>query len=56
MLPKCNIYTGTFGLGMKLYNMESRVGAKVELAPKLHARELWLSSRKRNRLKEEKTI
>jgi hypothetical protein len=38
------------------YNMESRVGTKVEPAPKLRARELRLSSRKRNRLKEEKAI
>jgi hypothetical protein len=39
-----------------VHNMESRVGTKVELASKLRARELWLSSRKRNRLKEEKAI
>jgi hypothetical protein len=39
-----------------VHNMESRIGTKVELAPKLHARELRLSSRKRNRLKEEKAI
>jgi hypothetical protein len=39
-----------------VHNMESRVGTKVELAPKLRARELQLSSRKRNRLKEEKAI
>jgi hypothetical protein len=39
-----------------MHNMESRVGTKVELAPKLRARELRLSSRKRNRLKEEKAI
>jgi hypothetical protein len=38
------------------YNMKSRVGTKVEPAPKLRARELRLSSRKRNRLKEEKAI
>jgi hypothetical protein len=36
--------------------MESRVGTKVEPAPKLNARELRLNSRKRNRLKEEKAI
>jgi hypothetical protein len=36
--------------------MESRVGMKVEPAPKLHARELQLNRRKRNRLKEEKAI
>jgi hypothetical protein len=39
-----------------IHNMESRVGTKAELAPKLRARELRLSSRKRNRLKEEKAI
>jgi hypothetical protein len=38
------------------YNMESRIGTKVEPAPKLRARELRLSSRKRNRFKEEKAI
>jgi hypothetical protein len=38
------------------HNMEIRVGKKVEPAPKLRARELRLSSRKRNRLKEEKAI
>jgi hypothetical protein len=36
--------------------MESRVRTKVEPALKLHARELRLSSRKRNQLKEEKAI
>jgi hypothetical protein len=39
-----------------VHNMESRVETKVEPAPKLRARELRLSSRKRNRLKEEKAI
>ena len=39
-----------------VHNMESRVGTKVEPAPKLRARELRLNSRKRNRLKEEKAI
>jgi hypothetical protein len=39
-----------------VHNMESRVGTKVEPAPKLRARELRLSSRKRNRLKEENAI
>jgi hypothetical protein len=38
------------------HNMESMVGTKVESIPKLYARKLRLSSRKRNRLKEEKTI
>jgi hypothetical protein len=37
-------------------NVESRVGTKVEPVPKLRERELRLSSRKRNRIKEEKTI
>jgi hypothetical protein len=32
------------------------VGTKVEPAPKLRTRKLRLSSRKRNRLKEEKAI
>jgi hypothetical protein len=41
---------------MKLYNMGSRVRTKDELAPKLRAKELRLSSRKRNQLKEEKAI
>jgi hypothetical protein len=31
------------------------VRTKVESIPNLHAGKLWLSSRKRNRLKEEKT-
>jgi hypothetical protein len=39
-----------------VHNMESRVGTKAEPVPKLRARELRLSSRKRNRLKEEKAI
>jgi hypothetical protein len=39
-----------------IHNMGSRVGMKAEPAPKLRARELRLSSRKRNRLKEEKAI
>jgi hypothetical protein len=37
-------------------NMESMIGTKVESIPKLCARKLRLSSRKRNRLKEEKAI
>jgi hypothetical protein len=39
-----------------IHNMKSRVGTKVEPAPKQSARELRLNSRKRNRLKEEKVI
>jgi hypothetical protein len=39
-----------------VHNMKSMVGMKVEPAPKLRARKLRLSSRKRNRLKEEKAI
>jgi hypothetical protein len=39
-----------------VHNMESKVGTKVEPAPKLRARKLRLNSRKRNRLKEEKAI
>jgi hypothetical protein len=57
MFPKCNICTGTFGLGIKVvHNVKSIVGTKVEIAPKLRARKLWLSGRKRNRLKGEKAI
>jgi hypothetical protein len=36
--------------------MKSKVEMKVELAPKLHARKLRISGRKRNRLKGEKAI
>jgi hypothetical protein len=39
-----------------VHNMESRVGTKDESAPKVRARKLRLTSRKRNRLKEEKAI
>jgi hypothetical protein len=39
-----------------VHNMKSMVGTKVELAPKLRARKLRISIRKRNRLKEEKAI
>jgi hypothetical protein len=39
-----------------VHNMKSMVGMKVEPAPKLRARKLRLSSRKRNRLKEEKAV
>jgi hypothetical protein len=39
-----------------VHNMKSTIGTKVESIPKLRARKLWLSSRKRNRLKEEKAI
>jgi hypothetical protein len=39
-----------------VHNIKSRIETKVELAPKLRARELRLNSRKRNQLKEEKTI
>jgi hypothetical protein len=39
-----------------VHNMEIRVGTKVEPVPMLRARELRLSSRKRNLLKEEKAI
>jgi hypothetical protein len=57
MFPKCNIYTGTFELGIKLYTTwKSMVKTKVDVAPKLRARELPLSGRKRNRLKGEKAI
>jgi hypothetical protein len=39
-----------------VHNVESRVGTKVEPVTKLRERDLWLSRRKRNRLKEEKAI
>jgi hypothetical protein len=39
-----------------VYNMKSMVGMKVEPVPKLRVRKLRLSSRERNRLKEEKAI
>jgi hypothetical protein len=39
-----------------VHNMESMIETKVESIPKLCARKLRLSSRKRNRLKEEKAI
>jgi hypothetical protein len=38
-----------------IHNMKSMVGTKVESVPKLRAGKLRLSSRKRNRPKEEKT-
>jgi hypothetical protein len=38
-----------------VHNMKSMVGTKVESVPKLYAGKLRLSSRKRNRPKEEKT-
>jgi hypothetical protein len=57
MFHKYNICTGTFELGMKLYTIwKSMVGTKVESVPKLRAGKLRLSSRKRNRLKEENAI
>jgi hypothetical protein len=39
-----------------VHNVESRIGTKVEPVLKLCERELRLSSRKRNRLKEKKAI
>jgi hypothetical protein len=39
-----------------IHNMKSIVETKVEPVPKLHARKLRLSGRKRNRLKGEKAI
>jgi hypothetical protein len=36
--------------------MKSMVETKIDAAPKLHAGKLWLSGRKRNRLKGEKAI
>jgi hypothetical protein len=56
IFPKCNIHTGTFGLRIKLHDMESMIETKVGAVPKLHARVLRLNGRKRNRLKGEKAI
>jgi hypothetical protein len=53
MFPEHNICAGTFGLRMKLYTIWI---AKAEPMLKLCTRELRLSSRKRNRLREEKAI
>jgi hypothetical protein len=39
-----------------VHDMESMVETKVDATPKLRARELRLSDRKRNRLKGEKAI
>jgi hypothetical protein len=39
-----------------VHNMESMIGTKVGAVPKLHARELRLNGRKRNRLTGEKAI
>jgi hypothetical protein len=39
-----------------VHNMKSLVETKVDAAPKLRAKELRLSGRKRNRLKGEKAI
>jgi hypothetical protein len=39
-----------------VHNMESMIGMKVDVVPKLHARELRLNGRNRNRLKGEKAI
>jgi hypothetical protein len=50
------MYMNLRTLDEAVYNMESRVGRKVEPAPKLRTRELRLNSRKRNRLKEKKAI
>jgi hypothetical protein len=62
MSSKCDIWTGTFGLGLKAYTIWKAwsgwrsIGTKVESILKLCARKLRLNSRKRNRLKEEKAI
>jgi hypothetical protein len=39
-----------------IYNVKSMVVTKAGVAPKLRARELWLSGGKRNRLEGEKAI
>jgi hypothetical protein len=39
-----------------IHDMKSMVVTKADVAPKLRARELWLNSGKRNRLKGEKAI
>jgi hypothetical protein len=57
MFSKCDIWTGTFGLGLKAYTVwKAGLERRIEPAPKLCTRKLRLSSRKRNRLKEEKAI
>jgi hypothetical protein len=57
MFSKCDIWTGTFDLGLKAYTVwKAGLERRIDPAPKLRARKLWLSSRKRNRLKEEKAI
>jgi hypothetical protein len=57
MFSKCNIWTGTFDVGLKAYTVwKAGLERRVEPAPKLRARKLRLSNRKRNRLKEEKAI
>jgi hypothetical protein len=56
MYSKCNIW-GTFGLGLKAYTeWKAGLERRIEPMPKVHARKLRLSNRKRNRLKEEKAI
>jgi hypothetical protein len=50
------IYRNFWTRNEAVHNMESMIGTKVESIPKLCARKLRLSSRKRNRLKEEKAI
>jgi hypothetical protein len=39
-----------------IHDMKTMVVTKADVAPKLHARELRLNGRKRNRLKGEKAI
>jgi hypothetical protein len=39
-----------------IYDEKSMIVTKVAVAPKLHARKLWLNHRKRNRLKGERAI
>jgi hypothetical protein len=57
MFSKYNIYTGTFGLGTKLYTIwQSAVRKKDEPVPKLPVKKLRLSGGKLNRLKGEKVV
>ena len=39
-----------------IHNEKSMIVTKVVVAPKLHARKLWLNHRKRNQLKGERAI
>jgi hypothetical protein len=56
-VSKCDIWIGTFGLGLKAYTVwKAGLERRIEPAPKLRARKLRLINRKRNWLKKEKAI